>query len=479
MSILPPIGAGERGEPELEATVVAEPGAVTIIIPTFNESGNVRELLRQLTDAVPARLPCEVLFVDDSTDDTPEVVASAAQDCPFPVSVIHREKPEGGLGGAVVEGLKAAGSDWIVVMDADLQHPPALIPDLVAAGERTSADLVVASRYIDGGSRAGLAGGYRVAVSRAATWLTKGLFPAGLRGISDPMSGFFAIRRSAVTSEALRPLGYKILLELAVRCRPERPAEVPFVFRDRFAGESKSTAKEGLRFLRHLVELRTAAPLGPFRRLFAGPRRPAPHLAALSESSTYVQYENDPPPCDARHRTPRPDPRRAPGKALARMIAFGLIGLTGFVPNLLALHGLTAAGVHYLPAEVLANQFGVLWNFLLIELLLFRDRRAYRHWADRVSRFALLANADLLLRIPLIALFVGRLGMGVLTATACALLATFVVRFVGTEALVYLPKRERARRGAGRAKGHVRGRMRGRSASRAAAADRTEGSVRR
>ncbi|WP_326610630.1 glycosyltransferase family 2 protein [Streptomyces scopuliridis] len=478
MSILPPIGAGERGEPELEATVVAEPGAVTVIIPTFNESGNVRELLRQLTDAVPARLPCEVLFVDDSTDDTPEVIESAAQDCPFPVNVIHREKPEGGLGGAVVEGLKAAGSDWIVVMDADLQHPPALVPDLVAAGERTSADLVVASRYIDGGSRAGLAGGYRVAVSRAATWLTKGMFPAALRGISDPMSGFFAIRRSAVTSEALRPLGYKILLELAVRCRPEQPAEVPFVFRDRFAGESKSTAKEGLRFLRHLVELRTAAPLGPFRRIFAGPRRPAPHLAALSESSKYVQYENDPPPCDAppwpeRHGgtpctgLPRPDPRRAAGKALARMIAFGLIGLTGFVPNLLALHGLTAAGVHYLPAEVMANQFGVLWNFLLIEVLLFRDRRAHRHWADRVGRFALLANADLLLRIPLIALFVAQLGMGVLTATACALLATFVLRFVGTEALVYLPKRERPGR---RAQARV---------TSGAAAGRTEGSVRR
>ncbi|MCL7376071.1 glycosyltransferase family 2 protein [Streptomyces sp. 35G-GA-8] len=414
MSILPPIGAGERGEPELEATVVAEPGAVTVIIPTFNESGNIRELLRQLTDAVPARLPCEVLFVDDSTDDTPEVIVSAAQDCPFPVNVIHREAPEGGLGGAVVEGLRAAGSDWIVVMDADLQHPPALVPDLVAAGERTCADLVVASRYIDGGSRAGLAGGYRVAVSRAATWLTKGIFPARLRGISDPMSGFFAIRRSAVTPEALRPLGYKILLELAVRCRPEQPAEVPFVFRDRFAGESKSTAKEGMRFLRHLVELRTAAPL-------------------------------------------------------ARMIAFGLIGLSGFVPNLLALHGLMAAGVHYLPAEVLANQLGVVWNFLLIETLLFRDRRAHRHWADRVGRFALLANADLLLRIPLIALLVGQLGMGVLTATACALLATFVLRFVGTEALVYLPRRKRQRPGR-RAQAPV---------TSEAPAARTEGSARR
>lgn len=132
------------------------------------------------------------------------------------------------------------------------------------------------------------------------------------------------------------------------------------------------------------------------------------------------------------------------------MIAFGLIGLTGFVPNLLALYGLTAAGTHYLAAEVLANQFGVLWNFLLIEVLLFRSRRAHRHWADRVGRFALLANADLMLRIPLIALFVAEFGMGVLPATATALLATFVLRFAGTEALVYLPKRERGKGSSGR-----------------------------
>ncbi|MEU6771136.1 glycosyltransferase family 2 protein [Streptomyces sp. NPDC046759] len=379
--------------PGLDAVEVPEPGAVTIVVPTFNESANIRQLLHQVTESVPARLPCEVVFVDDSTDDTPEVIREAAQDCPFPVAVLHREEPAGGLGGAVVEGLKAATSEWIVVMDGDCQHPPSLVPDLVATGERANAALVVASRYIEGGSRAGLAGGYRVAVSRGATWLAKALFPRRLRGISDPMSGFFAIRRSAVTADVLKPLGYKILLELAVRSRPRQVAEVPFVFQDRFAGESKSTAREGLRFLRHLAGLRTASPA-------------------------------------------------------ARMVGFGLIGASGFVPNLVGLWALTALEMHYLPAEVLANQLGVAWNFLLIEQLLFRDRRAHRRWWDRLGRFALLANADLVLRIPLIALLVGRFGMGALPATALALVMTFVLRFVGTEALVYLPRRRgsRARR---------------------------------
>ncbi|WP_432134721.1 MULTISPECIES: glycosyltransferase [unclassified Streptomyces] len=372
--------------PEAGATEIPEPGAVTIVVPTFNESQNVRQLLHQITASVPARLPCEVVFVDDSTDDTPDVIRDAAKDCPFPVTVLHREQPVGGLGGAVVEGMKAAGSDWIVVMDGDCQHPPSLVPELVATGERTGAGLVVASRYIKGGSRAGLAGSYRVAVSRAATWLTKALFPRRLHGISDPMSGFFAIRRSAVTADVLKPLGYKILLELAVRSRPRTVTEVPFVFQDRYAGESKSTAQEGVRFLRHLAGLRTASPV-------------------------------------------------------ARMVGFGLIGLSGFVPNLLGLYALTAAGVHYVPAEILANQLGVGWNFYLIEHLLFRDRRDHRRWWDRLGRFALLANADLVLRIPLIALLVHRFGMSALPATALALVTTFVLRFVGTEALVYLPRR--------------------------------------
>ncbi|MER6346688.1 glycosyltransferase family 2 protein [Streptomyces sp. NPDC001595] len=382
---------GEAVQAVPAAAEIAEPGAVTIVVPTFNESANVRQLLGQITESVPTRLPCEVVFVDDSTDDTPEVIRAAARDCPFPVTVLHREEPVGGLGGAVVEGIKAAASDWIVVMDGDCQHPPSLVPELVASGERAGAGLVVASRYLKGGSRAGLAGSYRVAVSRGATWLTKSLFPRRLHGISDPMSGFFAIRRGVVAAEALKPLGYKILLELAVRSRPRAVTEVPFVFQERFAGESKSTAQEGMRFLRHLAGLRTADPL-------------------------------------------------------ARLVVFGLIGLTGFVPNLAALWAMTEAGLHYLPAEIVANQFGVAWNFLLIEKLLFRDRRQHRHWADRTVRFALLANADLVLRIPLIALLVAQFGLAVLPATALALVVTFVLRFVGTEALVYLPRRSRTAR---------------------------------
>ncbi|WP_251094697.1 glycosyltransferase [Streptomyces sp. Caat 7-52] len=371
--------------PGLDAVEVPEPGAVTVVVAIPGEPGNVRRLLRLITESVPGRLPCEVVFVDDFADDTAEVIREAAQDCPFPVTVLHREDPAGGSGGAVAEGLRAAGSEWIVVMDGDCRHPPSLVPELVATGEHAGAELVAASRYAEGGHRGGLAGGHRMAVSRGAARLAKALFPRRLHGISDPMSGFFAVRRSAVTPDLLGPLGCEALLELAVR-RPRRVTEVPFVPQDRSAGESGPTVREGLRLLRRLAGLRTRTPL-------------------------------------------------------ARLIGFGLIGASGFVPNLLGLYVLDALGLHYVPAEILANQLGVAWNFLLIEQLLFRDRRAHRRGRDRLGRFALLANADLVLRIPLIALLVHRFGMGALPATALALVLTFVLRFVGTEALVYLPRR--------------------------------------
>jgi dolichol-phosphate mannosyltransferase len=244
------------GEDRLGPRVQPETPRISLVIPTFNESANVVELLNQLATALPEGVPCEVIFVDDSTDDTPAVITEAARHSRLAVSVRHREVPEGGLGGAVAMGLRAAAAPWIVVMDADLQHPPALAPALVAAGEGADADLVVATRYASGGSREGLNGGFRKVASGGSTFLAKTIFRRQLRGVSDPMSGFFAVRSTALNADVLRPLGYKILLELIVRCRLRRVTEVPYQFQDRFAGESKASFSEGLRFLRHLVVLR-------------------------------------------------------------------------------------------------------------------------------------------------------------------------------------------------------------------------------
>jgi dolichol-phosphate mannosyltransferase len=250
------VTASMTGEESLGGQVRPQAPLISLVIPTFNESANIVELLSRLAGAIPPDVPAEVLFVDDSTDDTPAVIAEASRSSRLRVSALHRDVPEGGLGGAVAMGLREAGAPWIVVMDADLQHPPAIAPALVAAGEEAGADLVVATRYAGGGSRAGLDGGFRKFASGGSTFLAKLMFPRRLRRVSDPMSGFFAVRSTALDTTVLRPLGYKILLELTVRCRIRQVTEVPYEFQDRFAGESKANLSEGLRFLRHLIVLR-------------------------------------------------------------------------------------------------------------------------------------------------------------------------------------------------------------------------------
>jgi glycosyltransferase involved in cell wall biosynthesis len=227
---------------------------VSVVIPTFNEAGNVDELLARLAEALPAG--AEVVVVDDSTDDTADRARAAVATVPFALTVIHRDEPAGGLGGAVVAGLRAARADWAVVMDGDLQHPPAVVAELLAAAP--GHDVVVATRYADGGDGSGLGSPYRHAVSRGSKVLAARLLGGAVARMSDPLSGFFAVRCAALDLDAVDPIGYKILLELVVRSGLERIAEVGFTFGVRHAEESKSTAREGMRFLRHLRVLRRA-----------------------------------------------------------------------------------------------------------------------------------------------------------------------------------------------------------------------------
>ncbi len=189
---------------------------VSVVIPTRNEAGNVDELLRRLAEALPAG--AEVVLVDDSTDDTADRARAAAPAVPFTLTVIHRDAPTGGLGGAVVAGLRAARADWAVVMDGDLQHPPAVVAELLAAAP--GHDVVVATRYADDGDGSGLGSPYRHAVSRGSKALAARLLGGAVARMSDPLSGFFAVRRAALDLDAVDPIGYKILLELVVRSGP-------------------------------------------------------------------------------------------------------------------------------------------------------------------------------------------------------------------------------------------------------------------
>ena len=228
---------------------------LTIIVPTRNEVANVAPLLDRLGAALAGR-SFEVLFVDDSTDATPEVIAAGAAARPFPVRLIARP-PErrNGLSGAVVEGMTAAAGRWLCVIDADLQHPPELIPRLLSQANRTGADIVVASRQANLLGPVGLSRA-RAFTSQTLTILARMVFPRVLKNVSDPLTGFFLARRAAVDPAVLQPEGFKILLELLVRHPDLRVTELHFDFAPRHDGQSKANLNEGMRFFRHLTRLR-------------------------------------------------------------------------------------------------------------------------------------------------------------------------------------------------------------------------------
>jgi dolichol-phosphate mannosyltransferase len=171
----------------------------------------------------------------------------------------------GGLSTAVVRGFAASSAPYICTMDADLQHPASAIPLLLRVTRETGADIAVGSRFMKGGSARGFGGVGRQTISSTARRVAQALL-APARETTDPLSGFFLLRRHVVEQVTLRPIGYKILLEILVRGRWSHLIDVPYAFHSRNAGVSKATAVEGLKFMRHLWQLVPAAGSQPFPR---------------------------------------------------------------------------------------------------------------------------------------------------------------------------------------------------------------------
>jgi glycosyltransferase involved in cell wall biosynthesis len=352
---------------------------VSIVVPTRNEAGNIAQLLDELEAALPAG--SEIVFVDDSTDATPDVIEAERDRQSLRVSLVHRPEEErgDGLAGAVVRGLEVTSAPWVCVMDADLQHPPQLVPRLLARAEAGDVDVVIGSRYCDEGSVESFGGG-RSLLSKVSTFAAKVSFPGSLRGVSDPMSGFFLVRRSAVALERLRPRGFKILLEILVRTPGLRVAEVPFRFGERHAGESKASLTEARRYVWQLIAL---------------------HL----DSS---------------------------------LLRFLTVGLTGLVVNSLAF--LFCTGVlhlNYVLAAILATQVSTTWNFALVERWAFGRRRRAHSRGTRFATFLALNNLALLLRVPALAVLVSVLGINAGIANLLTLIGLFAARFLVADRLIW------------------------------------------
>src|ERR687897_38344 len=242
-------GGPERGRNQKKVLL-------TLVVPTRNEAENVPMLVHELRESL-SDLDYRMVFVDDSTDETPEVIRGLAEQ-DGRILLVRREGAEryGGLSTAVTTGMElfSGASEYTCVMDADLQHPPEKVREMLEIAHRSDADVVVASRYAPGGSYEGLSGRMRRTISVGSKYLAQIVFKEA-RKTSDPMTGFFLVRNEAISGIQFRPTGFKVLLEIIVCARELKVVEVPLNFRARNAGVSKATLRQGLEYLAHMASL--------------------------------------------------------------------------------------------------------------------------------------------------------------------------------------------------------------------------------
>ncbi len=231
--------------------------SISVIVPTRNEADNVQELTERLLNSLAGiSSTWELIFVDDSDDETPDRIQALCRETSL-VKLVRRAPGErrGGLAGAVVEGFAAAEGSTIVVMDGDLQHPPEVVPFLASSVHTGGCSIAVGSRYVDTARAAGLASPYRRTVSQVSRLVVRSLFPAIWR-VQDPLSGFFSLGRDVITDTALAPEGFKILLEVLIKGHWDEVREIPYEFGARRNGGSKAGWHEGAQFLRQVLRLR-------------------------------------------------------------------------------------------------------------------------------------------------------------------------------------------------------------------------------
>lgn len=228
---------------------------LSVIVPTYEETENIRPLTERLFNTVrEAEIETELIFVDDDsgieTVRTQGIVQELKSEG-FPVTLRVRKKDEGkGLSSAVLLGFSMAKFDTILCMDADLQHEPESVPSVAGPVLRKESEFTIGSRLVEGGAVAGWTF-MRKTISYVATLMARPLTPG-----RDPMSGFFCTTKEVLTrSPSINPRGFKIALEIMSRCAPKNVMDVPITFQDRVAGESKLSSKVMFHYLFQLLEL--------------------------------------------------------------------------------------------------------------------------------------------------------------------------------------------------------------------------------
>ncbi len=222
---------------------------LSVVVPTYNESKNIH-VLYERADAALSGIKYELIFIDDSVDDTPQVIEALCKKHDN-VMLKHRTA-EKGLATAVLCGFSIAKGEYIAVMDADLQHPPEILRAMYAVVS-AGYDFCIPSRFIPGGGDGGL-NAWRKFVSWTARYMGK-LLLSSLRKVSDPTSGLFMFRREAIAGSDLQPIGWKIMVEVLAMSDFSAICEIPYVFCERNAGESKLDSRVTIEYIKQLFGL--------------------------------------------------------------------------------------------------------------------------------------------------------------------------------------------------------------------------------
>lgn len=245
----------EAPEEQLDSSHSRQAIKLSLIIPTFNEAGNIFKIIKLLTESLEKLIPNQyelILVDDDSPDQTWKIAQSLLPD--YPMLKVIRRVGEKGLSTAVIRGWQVSQGEILGVIDADLQHPPESLISLWQQIER-GADLAVASRHVEEGGVSDWSFARRI-LSRGAQVLGLIILPGVIGRVSDPMSGYFLIRRACLLGIKLNPVGYKILIEVLGRGSVRWVGEVGYVFQERQEEESKVTWRQYVEYIQHLLTLR-------------------------------------------------------------------------------------------------------------------------------------------------------------------------------------------------------------------------------
>jgi dolichol-phosphate mannosyltransferase len=377
--------------PRQEEMVKPSKAKLSIVLPTYNESQNIARMLDSIADSVSPHIAAEIIVVDDnSPDGTADIAKIHARNISdkrkLHVEIIRREG-KFGLSSAIVAGLQYATGDLLVVMDGDFSHPPHVIPSIIETLQDSNCDIVVASRYIKGGSIIGWPFKRRL-MSKGATKIAQ--YGLGIE-VKDPVSGFFAFKRDIIDGVKFDAIGYKMLLEILVKTKGARVKEVPYTFTNRSIGKSKLDVGVMYDYLRAVVRLYRYG-----------------KLMRQKEKRTSVRF-------------------------LSKAGRFYTVGASGLVVNYVAslLFSSVVPNMWYLYSTIIGILISMISNFILNKLWTFEDREFNaKHTGVQFGLFVGFSSLGAIIQLLLVYVLVEEYNMAYPPSLILAVAAASVGNFL-------------------------------------------------